>query len=237
LKLDYSSFFKHGRELVTRVVARAGHVEGFKLVKVRWLGHSCWEIKGNNVTILTDPHDGECLGLSGPVSKPDIVLVSHYHEDHASGVKLFNQSMVLDSSCEKTVKDVKINGIKTYHDDVEGERLGENIFFKFVIDGLVFGHTGDLGHILGQNKLSRIGLIEILFSGISTIAQANMDLIGPRLVIPMHYHLDGIIFPWFKMPDVFEFVKEKENQMLNTDTFMYSKDNLPQKRRIHVYKL
>jgi L-ascorbate metabolism protein UlaG (beta-lactamase superfamily) len=133
------------------------------MVKVRWLGHSCWEIKGNKVTILTDPHDGECLGLPMPVSKPDVVLVSHSHEDHASGLKLFNPSRVLDSTCEKTVKDVKITGIKTYHDNVDGERLGENIFFKFIVDDLAFGYTGDLGHILDQNQLSRIGDIDILW--------------------------------------------------------------------------
>jgi len=207
------------------------------MVRVRWFGHCCWEISGDDVTVLTDPHDGEGLGLPVPDSNPDVVLVSHQHEDHASGVKLFEQIMVIDSPLETTVNGAKITGIKTYHDDVQGERLGENIFFKFIVDDMVFGHAGDLGHILDQNRLAQIGEVDILFSGIGETAQANIDLIKPRLLIPMHYHVEGIIFPWFKMPDVTEYVTDKDHQMLNTDTFTYTKESLPSKMKIHVYKL
>ena len=207
------------------------------MVRVTWLGHSCWEIKGDDVIVLTDPHDGESLGLPVPDSNPDVVLVSHSHEDHASGVKLFKQNKVIDQPIETTVKGAKITGIKTYHDDVQGERLGENVFFKFILDEIVFGHTGDLGHILDQNSLDQIGRVDILFSGIGETAQANIELIMPRLLIPMHYHVNGIIFPWFRMPDINEFVKDKDHEMLNTNSFTYTKKKLPLKMKIHVYRL
>ena len=192
---------------------------------------------GNNVTVLTDPHDGVSMGLPVPVSEPDIVLVSHDHEDHANGVKLFNQSKVLDFPCMTAVKGAKITGIKGYHDDVEGERLGENIFFRFIVDGLFFGHTGDMGHILSTEQLSEIGAVDILFAGINETAQKNTELIKPKVVIPMHYHVDGIIFPWFKMPDVSDYVKGKEHMILSKDTHIYTMDNLPSERSIHVYQI
>ena len=207
------------------------------MVRVTWLGHSCWEIKGDDVIVLIDPHDGEGLGLPVPNSIPDVVLVSHSHEDHASGVKLFEQNKVIDQPIETTVKGAKITGIKTYHDDVKGERLGENVFFKFIVDEIVFGHSGDLGHILDQNSLDQIGGIDILFSGISETTQANIELIMPHLVIPMHYHVEGIIFPWFRMPDIMEFVKDRDYQMLNTNSFTYTKKKLTSKMKIHVYRL
>ncbi len=59
------------------------------MVDVTWFGHCCFEVKGEKYTVLTDPHDGISLGLPIPKSEPDVVLISHPHEDHASGKKYY----------------------------------------------------------------------------------------------------------------------------------------------------
>ena len=94
-----------------------------------------------------------------------------------------------------------------------------------------------MGHILSTEQLSEIGAVDILFAGIKETAQKNTELIKPKVVIPMHYHVDGIIFPWFKMPDVSDYVKGKEHMILSKDTHIYTKDNLPSERSIHVYQI
>ncbi|KXA94926.1 hypothetical protein AKJ37_07195 [candidate division MSBL1 archaeon SCGC-AAA259I09] len=53
------------------------------MVSFRWFGISCFEIK-NSATIVTDPHDGESVGLKKPRVKGDILLVTHQHFDFGS---------------------------------------------------------------------------------------------------------------------------------------------------------
>ena len=207
------------------------------MVDIRWLGHCCFEIKGKNATILTDPHDGNSMGLPVPVTKPDIVTVSHPHDDHDSGRKFFQNSMILDKPCTIYHKDLMVTGVKVYHDDVQGARMGLNIFFKFTVDGLNFGHTGDLGHTLNESQLEEISGIDILFSGIGSTSQANIELLEPKVVIPMHYHIEGIIFPWFKMLDVDDYVKNRPHKKIDGDSHTYSRTTIPDSREYHVYKL
>jgi len=205
------------------------------MVDVTWFGHCCFEVKGEKYTVLTDPHDGISLGLPIPKSEPDVVLISHPHEDHASGKKYYKY--VLESSGMFDINGSKILGVKTYHDDVEGARLGDNVFFRFEVDGLRFGHTGDLGHILDKNQLKEIGEVDILFSGIGATSHTNIDIIQSRVVIPMHYHIDGIIFPWFRMPDVNVYVKDKFHRKLKENSYTYTRENLPDKLEYHIYKM
>jgi L-ascorbate metabolism protein UlaG (beta-lactamase superfamily) len=205
------------------------------MVTVSWFGHCCFEVKGENCTVLTDPHDGVSLGLSVPDSKPDVALISHPHDDHASGRKYYDY--ILDSPGSTVVNGSEIQGVRAYHDDVEGERLGVNVFFRFEVDGLRFGHTGDLEHILDSRQLHEIGQVDILFSGIGEKAQANIDLLKPRVVIPMHYHIEGIIFPWFRMPDVDDYVRDRPHRKLEASTHTYTEENLPDSLEYYVYKL
>ena len=126
--------------------------------------------------------------------------------------------------------------MKAYHDDAEGARMGVNVFYRFEVDGLTFGHTGDLGHTLNEIQLEEIGEIDILFSGIGSTSQANIDLLKPRVVIPMHYHIEGIIFPWFRMPDVEDYVKDKHHRKQGK-SHTYTKETLPDTLEYHVYEL
>jgi len=50
------------------------------LVRVLWHGHSCFELRGKAVTVVTDPFKG--IGMPEPEAAADVVLVSHGHRDH-----------------------------------------------------------------------------------------------------------------------------------------------------------
>jgi L-ascorbate metabolism protein UlaG (beta-lactamase superfamily) len=116
---------------------------------VRWYGHSCFEVRGT-ATILVDPHNGGSMGLPVPSAKPDAVLISHPHDDHANGRFLFEGqgTRIFDAPCEVEIKGVSVLGIGTYHDDVEGARLGKNVVYVFEVEGVRFAHLGDLGHFV-----------------------------------------------------------------------------------------
>ena len=73
------------------------------MLRVRWHGHSCFEIT-NEITLVTDPHDGKSIGISSPDVADDIILVSHDHYDHNSvkSVEKKESVVILDEK-EKSI--------------------------------------------------------------------------------------------------------------------------------------
>ena len=103
------------------------------MLQIRWHGHSCFEIK-DDITLVTDPHDGKSIGIPAPTVEGDIILVSHDHYDHNSvkSVEKIGSKVVKDERKRK-IFNVDIKGIRTYHDEKSGDIRGGNIIFKFLI--------------------------------------------------------------------------------------------------------
>jgi len=172
------------------------------MIQIRWHGHSCWEIT-NDVTLITDPHDGKSIGIPAPSITGDIILVSHDHYDHNS-VKTVEKdgSKVVTDERKRTISDVEIKGIESFHDEDQGTKRGKNIMFKFVMNGVSFCHLGDLGHLLDDDAVQKIGNVDILFipiGGTFTVddkqAWKIVDKIKPKIIVPMHYKIGGLSLP------------------------------------------
>jgi L-ascorbate metabolism protein UlaG (beta-lactamase superfamily) len=172
------------------------------VLKIRWHGHACFEIT-NEVTLVTDPHDGKSIGIHAPNVVGDIILVSHDHYDHNSvkSVEKDDSKIVMDGR-KRTISNVQINGFESYHDECNGEKRGNNIIYKFISDGITFCHLGDLGHSLDDKTIQQIGDIDILFipiGGTYTIdAERAWDLVNvikPKITVPMHYKIEGLSLP------------------------------------------
>jgi L-ascorbate metabolism protein UlaG (beta-lactamase superfamily) len=210
------------------------------MVKVKWWGHACFEIRDGK-TIVVDPHDGESVGLKPPAAKADLVLISHGHYDHASGERLVakREAVKIDKSGERAVGNVKVKGIKSYHDKSSGRQRGENTIFVFEIDGLRMCHLGDLGHVPTSDQVKEIGRVDVLFvpvGGVYTIdadeATEAVKSIDPKIVIPMHYSIKGLTV---QIAGVDGFLRGKENvRRINSDEVEISKDKLPKKTEIWV---
>ncbi|PKM91558.1 MBL fold metallo-hydrolase [Candidatus Falkowbacteria bacterium HGW-Falkowbacteria-1] len=168
---------------------------------INYFGHSCFKIEekinGENVSLITDPFDSS-VGLKVPNVEADIVSVSHSHPDHANVSALRGKPFVVDCAGEYDIKGVIIEGIKSYHDEKKGTERGENIIFRFDIEGISLAHLGDLGDALDNKQLEKIGGIDILFipvGGRYTLdakkAVEAISQIEPRIVIPMHYKTEG----------------------------------------------
>jgi L-ascorbate metabolism protein UlaG (beta-lactamase superfamily) len=170
------------------------------MLKIRWHGHSCFEIT-DDLTLVTDPHDGRSIGIPAPNVQADIILISHDHFDHSSGVKVVEKegSKIVTDSRKRNISNVEISGFETFHDESSGSKRGNNIIYKFVMDGLKFCHLGDLGHELDDSTVQKIGSVDILFipvGGNFTIDDKKawniIKKIKPKIIIPMHYKIGGL---------------------------------------------
>ncbi len=169
-------------------------------MRIRWHGQSCFEISGEDKILITDPHDGRSIGINPPDIRGDIILVSHDHYDH-NAVRIVEKenSEIFRDPCEKTLKGIEVKGIRSYHDENEGERRGENTIFRFKINGTTFCHLGDLGHLLDKELVDEIGDLDFLFipvGGNFTIgpeeAKKTIEAIEPKIAVPMHFKISGL---------------------------------------------
>ena len=85
-------------------------------MKIIWYGHSCFEITGNDGTVIFDPYqEGSVPGLNKLHLKGNLVLCSHDHDDHNA------------RDCVDVLpKEFEVEKIETYHDHHLGSHRGKN---------------------------------------------------------------------------------------------------------------
>ena len=168
-------------------------------MEISWLGHSCFQLRGKNITLITDPFSpqtglpqGEPLQL-GKVNA-SIVTLSHNHPGHNYVQGVGGNPRVVRGPGEYEISDVLITGVASYHDNKRGQELGRNTIYVIHMDDLVICHLGDLGHILQEEQLEEVADADILLipiGGPNTINAAQaaevISQVEPRIIIPMHY--------------------------------------------------
>ena len=213
-------------------------------MQIRWHGHSCFEIT-NDITLVTDPHDGKSIGINAPSVTGDIILVSHDHYDHNSVKSVEKEdSKIIRGSGEKTVSNVLIKGFETFHDEVRGAKRGENVIYKFRVDNITFCHLGDLGHKLNDNMMEMLGDIDVLFVPVGGTFTLDADkawkvikMVNPKIVVPMHYKVGGLSLPVLGVDVFLEKNKSKCKVLRVGNEIDIEKDDLPEEREVWVFTL
>ncbi|KAF2955180.1 MBL fold metallo-hydrolase [Marinitoga sp. 38H-ov] len=168
---------------------------------IKWFGHSCFGVE-NGIKILMDPFNKN-VGYPIPNYQPDIITESHQHFDHNAHHLFKNKFVLINTPGNHILNNLEITGLKTYHDKTHGHERGENIIFKFEFsDGIKLAHCGDLGHIPDKDTLKELEDIDIIMipvGGYYTIdakqAKEIVDILKPKIIIPMHYKTNFIDFP------------------------------------------
>lgn len=167
-------------------------------MEITYLGHSCFNIKGKDITFGIDPYDPK-IGLKEPKMKCDVLMLSHDHFDHNYTTSVLDYKLLIDTPGEYEVAGSFIYGIPTFHDDKQGAERGKNTIFYFDVDGIKLLHLGDLGHELSQESLEKVSDVDVLFipvGGVYTIgpkrAAKVISSLEPKIVIPMHYQISNL---------------------------------------------
>jgi len=212
------------------------------MLLIRWHGHSCFEI-ADDTTIVIDPHDGKSIGIPTPLVSADIILVSHNHYDHNS-VKTVEKegTKIITDGRKRTIGQILIKGFPSFHDESHGERRGENVIYKTIIDDISFVHLGDLGHSLDDRTIEALEEIDILFipvGGTYTIdASKAWEIVyklKPRITIPMHYKIEGLSLP---IAPVDEFIEKSHFPVLRVGNEIdIEKTEIPSEPEVWVFTL
>lgn len=161
---------------------------------ITFLGQASFKLKGKNATVVTDPYDSS-IGLKFPKTSADIITISHDHPDHNAASLVEGEPFKVEGPGEYEIKEVKIVGVSSFHDNKGGKERGKNIIFNMKIDGLWLCHLGDLGQSeLTNIQTEAIGGVDVLLvpvGGVYTIEVSEAAKIAaelePKVVIPMHF--------------------------------------------------
>lgn len=165
-------------------------------MEITWYGRACFRLKGRDATVITDP----CPPATGFVAGKhdvDLLTISHAHADHTY-TRSITAGLTLTRPGEYEYHGVLATGVRTFHDGQRGAERGENVIFSVELDGVHIAHLGDLGHLLTEEQISELGPVDVLLvpaGGQFTISPAEaaevVGQVGAKIVIPMHYAVDG----------------------------------------------
>jgi L-ascorbate metabolism protein UlaG (beta-lactamase superfamily) len=198
---------------------------------ISWLGHSCFRIKGNHATIITDPYSPN-LGYSLGKPTAHIVTVSHQHPEHAYVQGIGGEPRLITGPGEYEISSVLIIGIDTFHDREKGSQRGKNTAYLMEVDEISVCHLGDLGHVLTAEQVEELENVDVLLipvGGVSTInapmAAEIVRQLEPKVVVPMHYKTEAL--SW-ELEPVERFLKEIGGEQVTSQSKLsFTRSRLP----------
>ena len=211
-------------------------------MEITYYCHSSFLLTSEDGTrILTDP----CAPTTGyrmSGIECDVVTSSHAHHDHNYFVAAAGSPRILASEGEYDCGSVKIRSFPTYHDAEQGRLRGQNLVFRYEIDGMRVVHLGDLGEPLNGALLEEIGHANVVMAPVGGVytfgpedAMHAADDLGAEIMIPMHYRTDSLKFELGELDDALRLAKRADIQRLNGSTCVLMPDIIRGKRRILVF--
>ena len=166
-------------------------------MEITWLAHSCFRLRSNDVTVLTDPFPDSIGAMVGQI-QPTIVTVSNRHPNHSHVADLQGDFHLIDGPGEYAISGVYIRGIMTPLELGEPPESRNTAYF-LEMEGLRLCHPGDLSTIFSGQHVDEVTPVDVLFApaGGGCTLEINrirelIQTLSPRLVVPMHYKVPGI---------------------------------------------
>jgi L-ascorbate metabolism protein UlaG (beta-lactamase superfamily) len=174
-------------------------------MRIEWYGQSAFHLSGAEASVAIDPFADlsplasrgmhfDYPAIAGVVA--DLLLVTHEHRDHNGVEAIGGDPVVLRSTAGRLQSPIgEVTAIASEHDPSAGTERGPNTMFAFTLEDLRVCHFGDFGQrTLREEQAAAIGEVDLLILPVGdgpTIgadgAQAIVDRLRPRWVVPMHY--------------------------------------------------
>ena len=177
-------------------------------MQVTYLGHASFKIESDGKTIYVDPW------LNGPtspikvddVTEVDICLVTHDHGDHgyAEAVEICKKTGATFVAINELALKAKEDGVENVHTlniggsvEVGGvivtlvqafhsSSIGTPTGFVVTLPSGTFYHSGDTGLFYDMKLFGELQRGSYYVMGIEEAVKAT-ELVGPKVVVPMHY--------------------------------------------------
>lgn len=172
-------------------------------MRITYCGHSCFTLESQGYRIAIDPYRDYVPGYRPLRLEAQAAFCSHGHDDHC-------WVQAVEKPAGSVPDPFAVAEIAGFHDDVCGAKRGLNTMRIFEAEGLRVAHLGDIGCFPPEEDLQKLKDLDaclVPVGGHYTIdarqAKELMDLLKPRVILPMHYRLNGYGFPEIGTLDAF----------------------------------
>ena len=190
------------------IIADAANSQTNSSLKFEWLGHMSFLVSGDGVRFLTHPFRpaGCTANLPAPKSESDYILISSRLLDEGYLDNLPKDTRVLSEPGSYNIKGINLQGITMDHDRIGGRRFGRNVAWKWKQSGIFVLHLGGAAAPINASQRILMGRPDVLILPIGgnvqgndpmqaksyspAEAQAIVQELNPRIVIPVHYRTD-----------------------------------------------
>jgi hypothetical protein len=182
-------------------------------MEITSFGGTCLRFKGREGVVVADGY-AALVGPTGRGLTADIATYSHAEDQAAlrldgdrrdplrrgDGIKIptsLATAFLLDSPGEYEVHEILVTAVRTYRDEQKGALRGRNMCFVYELDGLHAVHLGEIGHLLSEDMVDRMGTVEVAcvpIGGSLPAARAAelVTQLDAKLIVPMPLEADGV---------------------------------------------
>lgn len=222
-------------------------------MKITWYGQASFGIETDGgLRIVTDPYDPATSGFKPFPDPADVIIMSSDNDSFhcnahlvpkRNGAEVINALAVARGGGTVDSHGVTFLAIEAMeHLQHHEHDPDQNGMYRFAVDGIDFGHMGDVGNAFSDDQLAFFRGVDVLFAlaGGHPVVELEelrriVDATRPRLVIPMHFRT--LCYRPRNMFFISEFLKyfpEHEVDFAFSDTAELSRDSLPQGTRALV---
>lgn len=212
-------------------------------MKIEYLGHSCFKLtESTGTSIVCDPYS-DAVGFKMPHVSANAVTVSHHHFDHDAVQNVKGNPVVIEGESSHDLPGVDIDAVKSFHDSNRGKHRGENVIFKFRMDGIDVCHLGDLGEACSPDLIETVLPVNVLLIPVggnytidAEMAKEYVDRIMPDVVIPMHYRTKDCKIDIDKVDEFVNLFESESVEEAESNSIELSRSDLTGETKIIVLR-
>ncbi|HXK32677.1 MAG TPA: MBL fold metallo-hydrolase [Dehalococcoidia bacterium] len=157
-------------------------------MEIIWLGHACFRLRAREATVVTDPYDNKVTGYTLNRPSADLVTVSIDDPAHNNAGGVGGDPRVIDAPGEYEIAGASVIGVPLPGKD------GRTVAYVIDLEDMRIAHLGATAAVPRTEEIEEFSDVDVLLvpvgGGLALDAAAaaeTVSLIGPKLVMPMHY--------------------------------------------------
>jgi L-ascorbate metabolism protein UlaG (beta-lactamase superfamily) len=169
-------------------------------MEITWLGHSCFRLRADDVSVMTDPFPAS-LGLRPDNRPATVVTISNTHPNHSNWQDVTGEPKVFSSPGEYEYSGISVRGVMTpLTTGMAQER--RNVAYSIMLENVNVCHLGDIAEPFTPRQVDELSPVDVLL--IPTGGGCTLDLeralqmlqdLSPKIVVPMHYSIPNVSVP------------------------------------------
>ena len=217
-------------------------------MKIKWFAHASFLIEGDGLRIITDPYHPDEMGFP-PITEPADLVIRSSADDwgHCYAEMIPGEPVIVTATdiieTGAIVHGLQITAIPVRESLIYKDAPLDNGMYRFSLEGIQIAHLGDVGNPLTEEQLAGLAGADILLAlagGPPTIELDDLyqaiNILQPRVVIPMHYHLPGTKVKMLPVTELTSRFPEGDVAWVDSAEVEFNRDSLPAETRLFVLK-